>query len=107
MESVGRQYVLLTITNGNFILAKESSSQRTVPMIMVNKETLASFDPVTKPSKGTNDHYYATVEVFHQLHCLDITRKFIWRNHYGHVDTFQDPPEMVWEHVGEFRECIP
>lgn len=73
-------------------------------MILVDKETLDSFDRTTKPSKGINDHYYATVEVFHQLHCLDITRKFIWRNHYGHVDTFQDPPEMIWEHVGKFKE---
>ncbi|KAF4634746.1 hypothetical protein G7Y89_g3357 [Cudoniella acicularis] len=69
------------------------------PMILVDRHTLKSFDPTTKPSKGINDHYYATVEVYHQLHCLDITRKFIWRDHYQHVDTFQDPPEMVWEHV--------
>lgn len=72
-------------------------------MILVNQETLQSFDPTSKPSKGINGHYYATVEVFHQLHCLDITRKFIWRNHYEHVDTFQDPPKMVWEHVGKSR----
>ncbi|KAI0898665.1 hypothetical protein F4806DRAFT_459218 [Annulohypoxylon nitens] len=69
------------------------------PMILVNNETLQAFDPTSKPSKGTNGHYYATVEVYHQLHCLDITRKFIWRDHYQHVDTFQDPPEMIWEHV--------
>lgn len=54
-----------------------------------------------KPTKGTNGHYFATVEVYHQLHCLDITRKYIWRDYYQDVDTFQDPPEMVWEHVGK------
>lgn len=75
-------------------------------MILVNQSTLQSFDPTSKPSKGTNGHYYATVEVFHQLHCLDIIRKFIWRNNYGHVDTFQDPPEMVWEHVGKPRAHV-
>lgn len=69
------------------------------PMILVDHETSQSFDPTPKPSKGINDHYYATVKVYHQLHCLDITRKFIWWDHYQHVDTFQDPPEMVWEHV--------
>ncbi|KAF2763256.1 hypothetical protein EJ05DRAFT_506871 [Pseudovirgaria hyperparasitica] len=69
------------------------------PMLLVNNETLQSFDPTSKPSKGVNGHYYATVEVYHQLHCLDITRKFIWRQNYQHVDTFQDPPDMVWEHV--------
>lgn len=73
------------------------------PMILVERNTLQSFDPTTKPSKSVNGHYYATVEVYHQLHCLDITRKFIWRDHYKHVDTFQDPPEMVWEHVGKIN----
>ncbi|CAJ2508323.1 Uu.00g133490.m01.CDS01 [Anthostomella pinea] len=69
------------------------------PMILVDNEALQSFDPTSKPSKGVDGHYYATVEVYHQLHCLDIIRKFIWRNHYQHVDTFMDPPQMVWEHV--------
>ncbi|KAJ8129037.1 hypothetical protein O1611_g4596 [Lasiodiplodia mahajangana] len=69
------------------------------PMILVDNETLQVFDPTSKPTKSIDGHYYATVEVYHQLHCLDITRKFIWRDHYQHVDTFQDPPEMVWEHV--------
>ncbi|KAI9788581.1 MAG: hypothetical protein M1816_006830 [Peltula sp. TS41687] len=73
------------------------------PMILADYRTLQAFDGRTtkKPTKGIDDHYYATVEVFHHLHCLDITRKFIWRDHYGHVDTFQDPPEIVWKHVGK------
>ncbi|KAI1128592.1 hypothetical protein F5Y10DRAFT_291866 [Nemania abortiva] len=70
-----------------------------VPMILVDHTTLQTYDATGKPTKGVDNHYYATVEVFHHLHCLDITRKFIWRDHYQHVDTFQDPPDMVWEHV--------
>ncbi|KAL8296282.1 hypothetical protein RB597_005629 [Gaeumannomyces tritici] len=69
------------------------------PMILADKETLRRFDPTTKPTKGTRGHYYATVEMFHQLHCLDITRKYIWRDDYKNVDTFQNPPEIVLEHV--------
>ena len=65
-------------------------------------QTLQSFNPTSKSSKGMNSHYYATVEVYHQFHYLDITRKFIWRDYYQYIDTFQDPPEMVWEHVGMF-----
>ena len=91
-----------------FLLSLLARVERTLtcraePMILVDDETLQSFDPTPKPSKGIEDQYYATVEVYHQLHCLDITRKFIWRDHYAHVDTFQDPPEMVWEHVGVTR----
>ena len=58
-------------------------------------------DETRKPTKGTKGHYFATVEVYHQLHCLDITRKYIWRDYYQDVDTFQAPPDMVWEHVSK------
>lgn len=57
-------------------------------MILADHETLQRFDPTIKPTKGIDGHYYATVESFHQLHCLDITRKYIWRDHCGHIDTF-------------------
>ena len=73
----------------------------TDPMILADSSMLQAFDATTKPTKGFDDHYYATVEVFHQLHCLDITRKFIWRDHYQHVDTFKNPPDVVWKHVGK------
>ncbi|KAI0439382.1 hypothetical protein F4803DRAFT_564584 [Xylaria telfairii] len=69
------------------------------PMILADYETLQAFDATETPIKGVNGHYYATIEVFHQLHCLDIIRKFIWRDYYAHIDTFQDPPEAVWEHI--------
>jgi hypothetical protein len=71
------------------------------PMILADNKTLQRFGSTMMPTKGVDGHYYATVEVFHQLHCLDITRKFIWRDHYQDVDTFQNPPEIVWKHVGK------
>ena len=70
-------------------------------MIMVDHETLLATDQAPKPTKGKDGHFYATVETYHQLRCLDITRKYIWRDYYQDVDTFQDPQEMLWEHVGE------
>lgn len=70
-------------------------------MILVDNRTLHNYDDSVQPTKGINEHYFATVEVFHHLHCLDITRKFIWRDHYQHIDTFQNPPEIVWKHVGK------
>ncbi|KAG4257534.1 hypothetical protein FPRO03_13907 [Fusarium proliferatum] len=75
------------------------------PMILVDRNTRHVFDASTEPTKGVGNHYYATVEIFHQLHCLDITRKFIWRENYQHVDTFQNPPDIVWKHVG--RLSVP
>ena len=75
-------------------------------MILVNHEILQSFDPTSKLSKDVDNHYYATVEIYHQLHCLNITRKFIWRDHYEHVDTFQDSSDMIWEHVDRSRSHL-
>jgi hypothetical protein len=97
--SIVRILVLASITAVVFWLAV--LTLLTEPMILVNNETLQAYDPTSKPTKGVKGHYYATVEVHHQLHCLDITRKFIWREKYGHVVTFQDPPDMVWEHIGK------
>ncbi|KAK4641836.1 hypothetical protein QC761_504318 [Podospora bellae-mahoneyi] len=77
------------------------------PMILVNNETLQAFDPTSKPTKSANGHYYAPVEVFSSAPLLEyITRKFIWRNHYQHVDTFQDPLEITWEHVDRCIELL-
>jgi hypothetical protein len=76
----------------------------TDPIILADYRTLQAFDAMTEPTKGVDDHYYATVEVFHHLHCLDITRKFIWRDCYQHVDTFQNPPEVMWKHVGKLDQ---
>ncbi|TAQ83482.1 hypothetical protein B7494_g8197 [Chlorociboria aeruginascens] len=76
------------------------------PMILADNLTLQAFDPSAQPTKGFDKHYFATVEVFHHLHCLDITRKFIWRDHYQHVDTFQNPPEIVWKHVDLLRQVL-
>ncbi|ORY70469.1 uncharacterized protein BCR38DRAFT_332448, partial [Pseudomassariella vexata] len=77
------------------------------PMILADYQTLQAFDATTKPTKGIDHHYYATVEVFQHLHCLDITRKFIWRDRYQHVDTFQDPPEVVWKHTNSTTDyCV-
>lgn len=69
-------------------------------MILVDEETLRKSDDARMPTKGIGGHYFATVEVFHYLHCLDITRKYIWRDQYQHIDTFKSPPDIVWEHIG-------
>lgn len=77
---------------------------RADPMVLADYRTLQAMDPTAEPTKGVDGHYFGTVEIFHHLHCLDITRKFIWQEHYQHVDTFQNPPEIVWEHVGKMTQ---
>ncbi|KAI3324584.1 hypothetical protein HD806DRAFT_493002 [Xylariaceae sp. AK1471] len=65
-----------------------------VGMIVVSKEELASHN-LTSTRLSDGSGYLATIDVFHQLHCLDMLRKDIlnptgkvaeelWREHVGH-----------------------
>ncbi|KAH7919152.1 hypothetical protein BV22DRAFT_1041177 [Leucogyrophana mollusca] len=51
--------------------------------------------------------YIATVEVIHQLHCLNMLRKVTWGEHYKHSDhSFDDTPEAFRTHVDHCIEMI-
>jgi len=41
-------------------------------MILADNRTLQAFDASVQPTKGFDEQYFATVEVFHYLHCLDL-----------------------------------
>ncbi|KAF8244399.1 hypothetical protein K440DRAFT_558936, partial [Wilcoxina mikolae CBS 423.85] len=65
-----------SITNGQIIRIQEGD------FAMLNK-TAASAVQLSKTQGGG---YMASVEVFHQLHCLDIIRKFTYREYYQDRD---------------------
>jgi hypothetical protein len=55
--------------------------------------------------------YYANVEVFHQLHCLNLLRKTRYWNHdyyanLGEVE-FVNEDHIVRLHAGKSRKCEP
>jgi len=55
---------------------------------------------ITDPRTGKVG-YRAAIEVFHQLHCLNLLRQYTWKEYYVNVggDVAADP-EDVRGHVG-------
>ncbi|KAF8850044.1 hypothetical protein BDZ45DRAFT_770933, partial [Acephala macrosclerotiorum] len=43
--------------------------------------------------------YYATLEVFHQLHCLNLVRMATYKEHYDHENAFGDPAGWLRKHI--------
>lgn len=55
--------------------------------------------------KGREDHFVMTLDVFHQMHCLDVVRMALYRDRYD--KHFYFPNGTVdyckWLHVGKCR----
>ncbi|OAG45674.1 hypothetical protein AYO21_00310 [Fonsecaea monophora] len=50
---------------------------------------------------GSTDHFQASLEVFHQLHCLDVVRQHSWAAYYArHTDTVRTPADLKVSPVG-------
>ncbi|KAG1728438.1 hypothetical protein EDB19DRAFT_1746780 [Suillus lakei] len=49
--------------------------------------------------------YMVSLEVGHQLHCLNLLRKASWLEYYGSIDTsFRNTPEVVRQHLDHCLE---
>lgn len=58
---------------------------------------------VTDPATG-KEGYRAAVEVFHQLHCLNLLRQFLHRDYYKNIwSDIQEEEEGLRMHVGKFK----
>lgn len=56
---------------------------------------------VTDPATG-KEGYRAAVEVFHQLHCLNLLRQFLHRDYYKNIySDIQEEEEGLRMHVGK------
>lgn len=72
-------------------------------MILIDKEGMAAIHQSSDNAKGVNGSYYALIEVYHQLHCLNLIRKYLWRSYYSEDISFQRTgASQIWEHVGEY-----
>lgn len=70
-------------------------------MILVDDTVMNALGESTSNAKSKNGRYYAMVEVFHQLHCLNLIRKYTWRHLYRDDKSFQTTRGYLWEHVGK------
>lgn len=57
---------------------------------------------ITDPKTGKVG-YRAAIEVFHQLHCLNLLRQFTWKDYYANDGgDISAEPEDVRGHVGKY-----
>lgn len=55
---------------------------------------------VNRTSKIPNDdHYIVSIDVFHQLHCLDNMRKYLWPQHYNLSSLDAEPNRGKSQHI--------
>ncbi|KAI9686436.1 MAG: hypothetical protein M1822_003783 [Bathelium mastoideum] len=66
----------------------------------LNRTEDLTYKGTLKPSPSGNG-YHALIEVFHQLHCLNLIRQFTWRDYYkAHPDRVKIPADLMVDDVG-------
>lgn len=59
---------------------------------------------VKDPATG-KEGYRAAVEVFHQLHCLNLLRQAIYKDYYKNIySDIQEEEEGLHGHIGEYLD---
>ncbi|KAI1317917.1 hypothetical protein F5Y16DRAFT_406501 [Xylariaceae sp. FL0255] len=74
--------------------------------MMVNKETADKLPNKTAEVPGTGGKYIITLEMFHQLHCLNILRKHLYPDRFPEYRIFNDDGEKVPLMQEHFEHCI-
>jgi hypothetical protein len=72
-------------------------------------EAVNNYDyPVLLDKDHGTGQYLASIDVFHQLHCVDILRKSLYREYYNkHEEAFISTPEsVVQEHLEHCVEML-
>ncbi|KAL1981350.1 hypothetical protein VTN96DRAFT_2741 [Rasamsonia emersonii] len=75
-----------------------------VGMVVITKEEYEQLDVETTTLVGDEDHYLVTLEVFHQLHCLDYLRNTIYPLLSGAKT--HHPDESEWVKKTHIDHCI-
>lgn len=68
--------------------------------MLVDEQDLLDIGESIENATMFKDKYFAMVGVFHQLHCVDLIRKYLFREYYPTYSAFEDSEATVLEHVG-------
>ncbi|KAF9882665.1 hypothetical protein FE257_005659, partial [Aspergillus nanangensis] len=68
-------------------------------LILIDEQEMKALGESTHQAAKVGTKYFAVVEVFHQLHCVDLIRKYIHRDDYRDYMAFQDDEETILAHV--------
>ena len=80
-----------------------------VGVIKITADEAAQLPNQTLPIPEEDDGYIVGIEVYHQLHCLDIIRRALYPDRYG-GDRNMSPNQKTeyWIHLGEYLlSCMP
>jgi len=69
---------------------------------MLNETGVRALDQPVNEAVNIEGHYFALLEYYHQMHCLDIIRRYIWRDRYPDFRVFQASDDDLFWHIGEF-----
>lgn len=72
----------------------------TASLVLVDDQDLLNIDQRIEDAAGIDGKYFAIISVAHQLHCVDLIRKYMFREHYPDYPAFKDSESMIVEHVG-------
>ncbi|PLB55081.1 hypothetical protein P170DRAFT_432620 [Aspergillus steynii IBT 23096] len=75
-------------------------------LILIDEQSMDALKEPKENATKLGDKYFAVVEVFHQLHCVDLIRKYIHRDNYPDYMAFQDPESTVLAHVDHCVDLI-
>ncbi|KAK0122265.1 hypothetical protein ONS95_010515 [Cadophora gregata] len=75
-------------------------------LVLIDEDAMNALGQPTHNAKRYGDKYFAYIDVFHQLHCLDLVRKYIFRGYYPSYIAFQDTEERILFHVDHCMDII-
>lgn len=67
---------------------------------MITEQDMKRLNEPTQNAYAYNGKYFALVDGFHQLHCVDLVRKYIYRDSYPEYTAFHDTEKTISYHVG-------
>jgi hypothetical protein len=87
------------------ILQKSILTSTPVTIIKIPRESAAQLVNWTSPVPGDEGNYITMLDVFHQLHCLNLIRRALYPERYNRTmwDGFQFQP-ISNHHVGTLSE---
>ncbi|KEQ93034.1 hypothetical protein AUEXF2481DRAFT_346613 [Aureobasidium subglaciale EXF-2481] len=68
-------------------------------LILINSTGVEALGFSTTNATNVDGLYFAVPEYYHQMHCLDNIRKYIFRDSYPDFLPFHGTDEQVWGHV--------
>jgi hypothetical protein len=72
-------------------------------MSQISADAASRLPNATTPIAGDPDHYMVELDVFHQLHCLNLMRKLVYPNVF-HLDLISDSEEAQ-DNIYHMEHC--